>query len=661
MTINLSNIKKSRIYILISLLTFIIYWNGVNNEYSMDDNLVTENVAKVEKGIKGIPEIFKTHYASGKQSYGYRPMVQLTFAIEKQLFKSLPTKQTIKEKKRKDKLTQANVSHFVNILIYALICIVLYSLLAKLFDNYNLLLPLTITILFLVHPLHTEVVDNIKSRDELLMLLAMLFSLKFYLKYAISNHWKYLVIACFCVLIAMLSKRNAMALIGIVPVLLYFKKVDFKKIGVATISVMVIVACFTLIKKGLLTEASTRNLKYFENPLNFEGGIINKITIGLYSAWFYLEMLIFPYELSYYYGYNKIPIATWSHWQVWLSFLFYVPLGIFGFWKFLKRDIIGLGIVLWIGVMLGVINVVFPIVGIVADRFAFTFSLGFCILIGYLLLKLFKIDLSMELYKIKLPNGFLFTISFILVLYSARTIARNPDWHDHMTLYNNDIEHLQESAKAHALLANTYYPILMKEAQKNNGIPQSTANVEKLIYHYKEAIRIDPTYATSLNNLGSVYLNFNKDYGNAIIYCEKAIELDSNYVEAHFNSAYSHHTLGNYDETIEHIKRIIEIKPDYLQIYDMLYRILGEFNKIDEGIEMLEMLALKSDSPKTIYVNLGNLVSSKGEGNYAEALEYFVQAFEYDRSDKKLCSHIIKLSNRLGKVELAKQYGQYCN
>ena len=58
--INLSKIKPNRYYIIIVLLTFIVFGNGINNEYAMDDNLVTEGVAKVEKGVFGIKEIFTT-------------------------------------------------------------------------------------------------------------------------------------------------------------------------------------------------------------------------------------------------------------------------------------------------------------------------------------------------------------------------------------------------------------------------------------------------------------------------------------------------------------------------------------------------------------------------------------------------------------------------
>jgi tetratricopeptide (TPR) repeat protein len=659
MKINLSKIRHSRIYFFIILITFIIYGNSINNEYSMDDNLVTEGVAKVEKGLAGIKEIFTTTYATGKQNYGYRPLVQTTFAIEKQLFKKLPASQTQKEKSRKDKLTQANISHFINVLLYALLCVVLFSFLTELFDEYNVILPLTVTLLFLVHPLHTEPVDNIKSRDELLMLLMMILSLKYYLKYSVVGNIKNLALGCLFVFLSVLSKKNAIALIGLVPVVLFFHKASYKRIAFSLLSAFAIFLCFILLKKGVLTGASSRNIKYFEAPLKFHGNFMDKITLGLYCSWFYLKMLIFPKDLSFYYGYNQIPLANWSNWQVWAGILFYIPLGIYGFKSFIKREVVGIGIAIWLGLMLGIINVFFPIVGIVADRFTFAMSLGFCIVVGFLLLKVFKVDLNKDIHNLNLPTGFLSIAAFILIVYSGRTIARNPDWHDHMTLYENDIEHLEESAKAHALLSNTYYPILSKEVSSSPGNLENRKKVDKLIFHYKEAIRIDSTYLTSINNLGSVYMNFMADYNNTIYYCEKAVKMDGNYLEAHVNLGHAYNVKGDFDKSLYHYSRAIEINPANMSIYQTFNKVANDNNKIVQSINLLKKSINKVEIPKNIYLNIANLYSLDNY-NVEQSLFYFVKAFETDRSDKQLCEHIVALYNSLGKTEEAKMYFNLC-
>lgn len=656
MTINLSSIKPIKFYILFVVLTFVLYGNSINNEYALDDNIVVEGNVLVAKGIKAIPEIFKSRYASGKQEYEYRPMVTASFAVEKQFFKKLPEKQTKVEKKRKDKLTQANISHFINVLLYAFTCIILFNLLKVIFKSYHLLLPLLVTLIFLVHPIHTEVVDNIKSRDELFMMIGVILALFWYIKYAETNHNKFIFYAGLAILFAALSKRNAMAILGLAPFVLYFIKADYKKIGTVILSMIVISVVVVLMKKGLLTGKSTRDLMFFENPLYYQGTWIDRVAVGLYCSWFYLEMLIFPVKMSFYYGYNQIPMATFGNWQVWLAMLFFIPLGIYGLMKFIKRDILGLGIIIWFGVMLGVINVFFPIVGIVADRFSYIFSLGFCIVVVWILLKVFKINMSDAQSKIKLPNQLVITIGFIFVIYGGRTIARNPDWHDYMTLYTHDIEHLTESAKAHALLANTLYPMVIKDIQQNPSSPQIPKDVQTLIFHFKEAIRVDSTYSTSLNNLGSVYVNYIRDYNLAITYCKKAIVYNPDYLEAHFNIAYSYGAINNFDSAYYYGKKLIEIDPDYLKTYEFLNGILTKNNKVNEGINDMIILAQKSKKPKNIYVGIANLSSLNANGNYSKSIEYFEKAYQLDKSDKVLSSHLAKLYQYMGNTQKANEY-----
>lgn len=658
MKLNLSIITNRKIYIFFTVLAFILYGNSLNNEYALDDDMVVDNIL-VSHGVKAIPQIFKSRYASGKQEYEYRPMVTSSFAIEKQLFGKLPASQTKQEKEKNDLLTQANISHFINLLLYIITCILLFSLLQNIFKEYNVLLPLLVTILFLIHPLHTEPVTNIKSRDELFMLLGIILSLIYFIKYFNTNQLKYILFAVLATIFAFLSKRNAMAILGLLPIILYFIKADLKKCGIILLSLCFAIAIFISIKQGLLSGTANRELLYFENPLVYEGNFFDRISVALYCAWFYLEMLIFPVNLSFYYGYNQIPMATFSNWQVWAAIIFFIPLGIYGFIQFLKRKIIGLGIVIWFGVMLGVINVLFPIVGIVADRFTYIFSIGFCIVLGFLLLKIFKIDIHSETIGVKLPATFLLVFSVISIAYSARTIIRNPDWHDKLTLYENDIEHLTESAKAHALIANTLYPKVAKELRNNSNNPQLQNDVKKIIHHYNEALRIDSTYLTSINNLGSVYVNFLQDYEKAIYYCSKAVAMDSSYVEAHTNLAFSYNKLDKHDLALRHYAKVIELIPENLVTYEKLMNIARDANKAEYAIQLLEKLKEKIPESKVYFISLANLYSLIPNGNRF-TIYYFEKAFQLDSNDKQLCAHIHSLLVNSGNLERAQQYFELC-
>src|SRR5690606_11975243 len=83
----------------------------------------------------------------------YRPLPRLMFALE---WKLAPG--------------NASLSHWINVLLFALSCTFLFRVLARLINGKYYLLFMAM-LLYAVHPIHTEVVANIKSRDEILSLL----------------------------------------------------------------------------------------------------------------------------------------------------------------------------------------------------------------------------------------------------------------------------------------------------------------------------------------------------------------------------------------------------------------------------------------------------------------------------------------------------------
>lgn len=113
--IALQSRNPAKIYALILIIfTFILYGNTLWNKYSLDDDLVIYKNPTVQKGIKGIPEIFTTFYSEGKQKYEYRPIVKTTFAIEYEVFGENPF-----------------ISHLINVLLYIATILLIFFLLKK--------------------------------------------------------------------------------------------------------------------------------------------------------------------------------------------------------------------------------------------------------------------------------------------------------------------------------------------------------------------------------------------------------------------------------------------------------------------------------------------------------------------------------------------------
>src|SRR5665213_1861894 len=173
---------KNSLGIIIAIFSFVLYAQSISFRYAYDDGpMIKENKFTVQ-GFKGIPDILKNDYWAGwnknSRTPEYRPASLIMFATEWALFPDNP-----------------HIGHLVNILLYSLSCWVLYLLLCKLFEKQNLIFPFIITLLFAAHPIHTEVVDNIKSRDELLCFLFFLITSNLLFNYIKTNSIKTLILS----------------------------------------------------------------------------------------------------------------------------------------------------------------------------------------------------------------------------------------------------------------------------------------------------------------------------------------------------------------------------------------------------------------------------------------------------------------------------------
>jgi len=196
----------------IALFAFLLFANSLGNGYNMDDELVTINHRLTSQGFSALPEIFTSPYYQDAMgySYEYRPMVLASFAIEHQFFGE-----------------SAFVSHFFNLLLYVLLGILFFKVMVRLLSSYSVVVSLALTLLFVAHTSHTEVVCSIKNRDELLALLFGLLTLRAALLFVGGNKWQLGAVVLFYTA-ALMSKVTIMSFVFIIPLLLlFFSSISF--------------------------------------------------------------------------------------------------------------------------------------------------------------------------------------------------------------------------------------------------------------------------------------------------------------------------------------------------------------------------------------------------------------------------------------------------
>ncbi|MFZ5553618.1 MAG: glycosyltransferase family 39 protein [Bacteroidota bacterium] len=538
---------RKRMAGIILVLCFFLYGNTLWNGYSMDDELVSYNHELVSKGIKGIPDIFTSRYAvNEKQNYEYRPMVLAVYAVEAQFFGQKPA-----------------TSHFFNILIYALCCFVLFLLLHRLFKNYHWILPVAATLIFLIHPIHTEVVASIKNRDEMLSFLFALFSLWVGLNFAETGKWKYLVFSVLLLGVSMLSKKSSMTFIALIPFTAWFFNVGGiknKRVIFLFAGLLLVYFIPQLMVKLLVEEKMVqRELLFFENPLydRSQYTFSDRVPFSFYTLAYYTRLMIFPHPLRVFYGYNEIEMAGWDHPMVWAGVLMVVALVVYGFYKIKTRQAWIFGIFFFFAGMSEFSNLVRPAPGIIAERFTFIPSIGFCIAVAWLLLELTKIPYrEISAQRFKWPPSLRIAAVALFLLCSVKIISRNNDWYSHFTIYHHDITYTENSAKLNSLLGSQYVSQLEKEMVKlNAGQPptltfqQRKNKTDSALMLFNRALEIYPDYIAVNNNIGAVYFTYVQNYDSAGKYFKRAVELDTDYVQAHFNFASCEEImLGRYEE-----------------------------------------------------------------------------------------------------------------
>ena len=86
------------------------------------------------------------------------------------------------------------------------------------------------------------------------------------------------------------------------------------------------------------------------------------------------------------------------------------------------------------------------------------------------------------------------------------------------------------------------------------------------IEDYVKAIELNPDYVDAHYNRGGAYVN-KGDYDRAIEDYTKAIELNPDYADAYKNRGFAYSGKGDYNCAIENYTRAIKLNPDLTEVY----------------------------------------------------------------------------------------------
>ncbi|MDR3133645.1 MAG: hypothetical protein LBU42_06435 [Prevotellaceae bacterium] len=601
------------VYAVIVAFCFAIYGNTLWNEFALDDTMVLTQNEFVKEGISGIPKIFKYDTFIGR--YGeqvtnlpggrYRPLSVALLAVEYDLFVNSEVKQIIRDKldttimqhnvprqylvwdlqSRTIDTTQAEhvvvgktapkqndddaplymktwlpyASHFINIVLYALVACFLFKLLQRLFPvreaaGWKLLfnVPVITTLLFIAHPVHVEAVANIKGRDEIMTFLGALMALFYTLRWLDTRQPQFLIITFLCFLAGAFSKENALTFLAIIPITIYFAgQYKLKHILLFTLltavpvfmllkgqaAAFLFVAAFFVLLFAMPSSSRLRTLAWallpsFAAALVFtcvrwsvinmeplpETELMNNPFLGMrsiekyasivYGLGRYLWLLIYPNPLTTdYYPYHipKVVInnAGTNEFINTISIAHpavWAPLLIYG--AMFAFIIWGLSSSRKNNYAYAIIWYLVPL-SIVSNVFVMigTFMnerFVYISSVGFCLALAYFIIVHLPAW-IKRENYYRYTVILFLVatlgLYSGQSISRNKAWFDDFTLSTTDARQSPKSAKANYDAARVYNIKLQSAPNDSMRLVYT-----RQIYQYaKRAVEIHPVYENALS------------------------------------------------------------------------------------------------------------------------------------------------------------------
>jgi tetratricopeptide (TPR) repeat protein len=569
--------------LLVALLAFGLYANSLRNGYTLDDlSAILEN-RYVRQGASAIPEILAHSYRHGSWNARdelYRPLSTVMFAIEWQFFPRKPL-----------------VNHLVGVGFYCLTGYFLLLLLHDLLEQQRVLVALVTSLLFVAHPLHTDVVSGIKGRDEIMSFFFAVLALYFLRLHLDSRRLLLLLPVAGAYFLSLLAKETGITLVAVVPVLIwFFRPVSPARNLIGVMPFGASAAAYLLIRSQVLAGgiAGAEQFALLENVVAHAPDTASRLSTALYILGWYLKLLAVPHPLVCDYSYAAVDIVPWSNVRVWFAVAAYGAIGACIVWNVRGKRILAFALLYYLLTVSIVSNLVVLIGAAMAERFLYAPSLGFALVLAVALVRAAGVSpdpAPPRIGDLVRANRRLFLyLSPFLALYAAHTLMRNQEWKDNYTLYSADVRKMPENARLHYFLGsaivNEVAPAESDPVRRNEYLDQAIAELHKAIgiyepyahahsqmgvaYYrkgdrqkaidcYTRALQYGPD-AAAYSNLGVCYCELG-DVDQGIAMLRKAVDHDDQYVDALVNLGIAHGMRGDWQQAIAWYQRVVELLP----------------------------------------------------------------------------------------------------
>lgn len=565
-------------HLVFAALAFLLYANTLGHGYVLDDDLALRLHPNVSRGFAGIGDIFLAPYRDG--CFGgclYRPLTLVSFAIEWALAPNQP-----------------HFNHLMNVLWYAATAALLFATLRRLLAGYPAVLAYAATLLFVVHPVHTEVVANIKSRDEILCFFFLTAAIYCFLRTLQTPSTRWMLGAAAAYGCALLSKESAVTALPVFPLLAW--TIGRQSAGLPAVAAgegvgsslaksawaLAPLLLFFLLRGAALSGLSAPPTSYLDNPIMGATGYGERWATAWVVMGKYLGLLFAPLTLLCDYSYNAVPLARPGDVGAIVALLIHLGLLGYALWQLPKRNPLALCILAYLAAMALYSQLIVVVGTLMGERLLYWPSLWWALGVPLTLFFLLKIPLSENAaagFSWKNLSSKEKTLAYIAIglaaLFSLKTVGRNADWSDNLRLFQSDVVKAPNSVRlndgcADELVRSMSDPNLSDAERERRGALADQ--------HARQSLRIEPKSISANLSVGNIAL-FRKQYPEAVAAYEKCLEIKPDYDKARSNLALAllkwAHEEGEKNGNIAKARELLQRSLTYNDQQAEAWRLLG--------------------------------------------------------------------------------------
>ncbi len=473
--------------VLVAILAVVPYLNSLQNGFTFDDPVVVRDNPRVTRHSP--VGLLTAVYPVGVL---YRPLTMLTYAANYRLSPA------------------AWGFHFVNLALHLAVSLGVLALALVLLDS----LPAAVVAaaLFAVHPIHTEAVNNIVGRAELLAAALVIASLLAQAR-AVRRHspiWSALALVSFA--LALLAKESAFTAIALIAVLVWWLDParSWRRAAAAGVPFLLVGIAYLFLRHAMIGSLSLPSPPpVVDNPLAHVA-LAPRLATALVVLLEYCSQLFLPLHLAADYSYNEIPVVTSvldARFLLALGVLLALTAGTIAVAR--RAPALALAAMFTVVPLALTANVLFPIGTIKAERLLYLPSVGWCLAAGWL------VAFAVRRRRVVA----LVAVAAVTVAFAGRTWLRNRDWRDDLTLFTTAVQAAPDSAKAHYNLAVAY---------------DNQRRFDEALLHLHQSLRIFPDSPEAAFVIGTIYEKRGLDAG-AVHWYARACALRWEFAKPHLN------------------------------------------------------------------------------------------------------------------------------